>query len=166
MRKTAVVSRKKVAAGLTGGIRSDEAHAWRTENIGRLLLHCFRVHENRVLARVHEAGYPEVRRAYLNVLRHIDFEGTRLIELARRANITKAAMGQLVAACERADLVSITTHPDDGRAKLVRFSVRGKRLMTTIERIMSDLEKEFCGVLGETRYATFRAMLRTLRRDL
>ena len=161
-----MVSLKKAPAKLTGGIRSDDAHAWRTENVGRLLLHCFRVHENRVLARTHEAGYPEVRRAYLNVLRHIDFEGTRLIELARRANVTKAAMGQLVAACERADLVRITIDPDDRRAKLVRFSLRGKRLMKTIEGIMSGLEKEFSGVLGEAQYATFRTMLQRLRRDL
>jgi DNA-binding MarR family transcriptional regulator len=164
--KTALVNQKKMSAKLTGGIRSDEAHAWRTENIGRLLLHCFRVHENRILTRTHEAGYPEVRRGFLNVLRHIDFEGTRLIELARRANVTKAAMGQLVAACERADLVRITAHPDDRRAKLVRFSVRGKRLMKTIEGIMSDLEEEFGGILGETQYATFRTMLSKLRRDL
>jgi DNA-binding MarR family transcriptional regulator len=162
----ALVTQKKMASKLTGGIRSDESHAWRTENIGRLLLHCFRVHENRVLTRIHEAGYPEVRRGYLNVLRYIDFEGTRLIELARRANVTKAAMGQLVAACERADLVRIASHPDDGRAKLVRFSARGKRLMTTIEGIMSDLEEEFRRILGEKQYAIFRALLQTLRRDL
>ena len=162
----ALVNRKKKASKLTGGIRSDDSHAWRTENIGRLLLHCFRVHENRVLTRVHDAGYPEIRRGHLNGLRHIDFEGTRLIELARHANVTKAAMGQLVAACERADLVRIASHPDDGRAKLVRFSARGKRLMTTIEGIMSDLEEEFGRILGEKQYATFRALLKTLRRDL
>jgi DNA-binding MarR family transcriptional regulator len=157
---------KKASLKLTGGIRSDDAHIWRTENIGRLLLHSFRIHENRLLTRAHEAGFPELRRAYLNVFRHIDYEGTQLNELARRANITKAAMGQLVAACERLKLVRVNTHPDDGRAKLVRFAARGKRLMTEIEGIISDLEAEFERVLGKEEYEAFRGMLKRLRRNL
>lgn len=157
---------RKTHPKLTGGIRSDDAHVWRTENIGRLLLHSFRVHENRLLTRAHQAGFPELRRGYLNVFRHIDYGGTKLNELAHHANITKAAMGQLVAACEQLNLVRVDTHPDDKRAKLVRFTVRGRRLMREIEGIIANLEAEFERVLGKAQYETFRGMLNTLRRNL
>ncbi len=157
---------KKAPPKLTGGIRSDDEHIWRTENIGRLLLHSFRVHENRLLTRAHQVGFPELRRGYLNVFRHIDYGGTKLNELARRANITKAAMGQLVAACERLNLVRVDVHPHDRRAKLVRFTARGRRLMKEIGAIIANLEAEFERVLGKARYETLRGILNTLRRDL
>ena len=48
------------------------------------------------IARVRERTGEPVRVAHTALLPHVDLEGTRLTELARRMGVTKQAVGQLV----------------------------------------------------------------------
>jgi DNA-binding MarR family transcriptional regulator len=93
---------------------------------GQLLIKGARLLEERFLARVNRQG-PKVtlRRAHTSLLPHIDQQGTRLTELARRLGITKQAAGQLVSDLESMELFERVEDPLDGRAKLVRFTHLG-----------------------------------------
>ena len=88
-----------------------------------------------MLAGYHAAGFTDVRQVHLNALRHIDYRGgTRIVVMAERAGVTKGAMGQLVEECRRLGLVELETDASDKRAKIVRFTARGRRRLMTVTR--------------------------------
>lgn len=114
-------------------------------NLGQLLMRAARLFDGMAFARWC-ADHPGVRRAHLQLMPHLDLEGTRITELARRAEITKQAVGQLVADMEEAGYVERRPDPGDGRAKMVVLTEQGRRGMLdglqTFARLASELEGE------------------------
>ena len=97
-------------------------------NLGILLREPYRIASERLHERFAESGHPEVRAPHGNVFAFLDDGGTRVSELARRAQITKQSMAELVAHLERNGYVERVPDPDDRRAKLVRSTARGSEL--------------------------------------
>jgi DNA-binding MarR family transcriptional regulator len=140
---------------------------WRQFTLGRLLLFVFSAYEERMLASYRAAGFPEVRQAHFNVSRHIDIaNGSRISDLATRAGVTKGAMGQLVADCERLGLVTLSADPADARAKIVELSKRGRALMDVTRRASRRIEGEFSKLVGAQEFAAVRAGLIHLREKM
>lgn len=91
-------------------------------------------------------GIDYLRAAHTNLLPHIDMQGTRLTDLARRVGISKQAVGQLVDELEDMGTVERVADPRDGRAKLIRFVredgqpilIRGLAVLTELEAEMRD----------------------------
>jgi DNA-binding MarR family transcriptional regulator len=148
------------------GLEPDAERAWRHDNIGRLFVFAFHFFEERLLRRVHEAGHPEVKYIHFNLFRTVDANGTRLVDLARRVGVTKAAMGQLAREGERVGLFRIGADPSDGRAKIVSFTAKGQRLHRTFKREILALEEDFKKLLGKERYRSLREDLLYLRAQL
>ncbi len=146
------------------GLDPDAALAWRHDNIGRLLLFVFHAFEARILETYHAAGFNDGRQVHLNVVRHIDVpKGTRIVDLAARAGLTKGAMGQLVEECARLGLVELKPDPTDRRAKIVSYSKRGRDFMAVTRRSAKRIEADFAKLLGAERYESLRAGLTDLR---
>lgn len=149
------------------GLNPHPSDAWRHDNIGRLLIVVFHAFDERVVRGIHASGHPELRFVHLNLFRTVDYaHGTRLVDLARRNGIGKAAMGQLAREGERLGLFSISTDANDARARVVRFTGKGRALHKVIRRQLMKSEREFEGMLGRARYAAVREGLLTLRRRL
>src|SRR5690348_14295435 len=89
--------------------------AWRLHNAGRILGDAVTRFESRVLELMEQAGHSGTRISHINLTRHLDLEGTRITELARRANMTNAAMTELIDYCERIGLVVRQADPTDKR---------------------------------------------------
>ena len=121
-------------------------------SVGQLLLKGARLLDERALGRFNRQG-PRValRPAHTSLFPHIDKEGTRLTELARRLGVTKQAVGQLVGDLEALRVLERADDPQDGRAKLVRFTDKGLRAMhhglSVLRGIEGDLERR----LGRSR---------------
>src|SRR5246127_1030294 len=99
--------------------------AWRHANVGGLLNNAVRRFEARVLELMGDRGHVETRIAHVSLTRNLDVEGTRLTELARRASMSKQAMGELVDQCADLGLVDRIADPSDGRARIVMFTPAG-----------------------------------------
>lgn len=121
-------------------------------SVGQLLLKSARLLDERAVARVNRQG-PKVtlRRAHTAMLPHIDQQGTRLTELARRLGVTKQAAGQLVSDLESLELLERVDDPMDGRAKLVRFTRLGLEAIHHGLSVLQGIEAELEKVLGRTR---------------
>jgi len=132
---------------------------WRFTSIGRYLHNAARKFDARVLAILSEQGWEDVRLVHITLTRALDFSGTRLTELAKRAAITKQAMGELVDECERIGLVERTADPTDGRAKIVIFTPRGKRFMNAFRQALTTAEDEMTAQLGGERVGEIRQAL-------
>ena len=107
-----------------------------------------------------------MRQVHLNALRHIDMNaGTRIVELATRAGVTKGAMSQIVDDCLSLGLVELSVDPSDKRARLVRFSERGYAFTEVTRQSVSAIEREFAERIGASAFAAFRGELLALRRE-
>ena len=140
---------------------------WRQFTFGRLLLFVFNAYELRILESYRANGFEDVRQVHFSVTRHIDMSrGTRIGDLAARAGITKGAMGQLVAECERLELVALSPDPSDGRAKIVELSKRGRKLMEVTHRSSKRIEADFAELIGTESFSTLRGTLIELREKM
>ena len=125
------------------------ATAWRHANVGRLLNNAIRRFEARVLDLMSASGHAETRIAHVNLTRNLDVEGTRLTELARRASMSKQAMGELVDQCTALGLVDRIADPSDRRARIVRFTPAGRVWLNAFRDAVDIAEREMRSELGK-----------------
>src|ERR1700747_2154635 len=97
----------------------------------------------RVTAGLDDAGFGDIRPAHTAVFQHIEADGSRLTDLAERAQITKQSMGYLVDYL--ADRGYLEPRPDtgDGRAALICLTDRGWRQVEPALAIIGALEAEW-----------------------
>lgn len=126
------------------------AYLWRRHNPGRLLDNALRRFEDRVMELMRAAGHTQTRRSHVNLTRHLDLDGTRITELARRAAMTNAAMTELIDQCEALGLVERATDPADGRARVVCFTVAGLAWLDAFGRAVARAQKEMAEEIGQT----------------
>src|SRR5947207_15389011 len=137
-----------------------------TPHLGRLLQEAQRALAAEFAQGVQEAGCPDVRAGHAAVFMHIDRRtGTRLTELARRARMTKQGMMLLVDDLEGRGYVRRVPDSEDGRAKVVRLTARGRRYVAEARREIAALEGRARRDLGERRYEALRSALNLLVGD-
>jgi DNA-binding MarR family transcriptional regulator len=116
--------------------------------------------ENRLLQALAERGFHKVRPAYMAVFRNMHPEGSRLTDVARRAGLTKQAVGLLVRDMEALEMVEVVDDPSDGRAKLVRMTAAARRRLPEVKAVVDAIEGEYRRRLGPARMTKLEALLR------
>lgn len=107
------------------------------------------------------AGFPQ-KPKHSAVFAQIDPEGSRLTELANRANITPQAMGELIDELEELGYVSRQPDPTDRRAKLIVLTDEGRAAVEAGIQTIVGLEQRITEILGETGHQALREMLTKL----
>jgi DNA-binding MarR family transcriptional regulator len=133
-------------------------------NIGILFRDLGQEVVRRVTAGLAEAGFDDVRPAHTAVFQHIDAEGSRLTDLAERAQITKQSMGYLVDYLEERGYLERRPDPSDRRVALICLTDRGWDEIQTALTIIAQVEVEWTRSLGKTRMRELRQALTELRR--
>jgi DNA-binding MarR family transcriptional regulator len=144
----------------TESLFANTSGEWRHTNVGRLLNNAVRRFETRVFELLAEAGHTEARLSHLNLTRNLDAGGTRMIDLARRAGVTKQAIAELIVQCEELGLVTRVSDPTDGRAKLVKFTERGLEWLAAFGTALKQAEHEMQQELGILRVDGLKTALK------
>ncbi|HJY45912.1 MAG TPA: MarR family transcriptional regulator [Propionibacteriaceae bacterium] len=110
------------------------------------------------------AGFPQ-KPSHSAVFAQIKAEGSRLTDLARGANITPQAMGELVDELEDMGYVERRPDPTDRRAKLIVLTDRGKQSIATGIATINELEDQITAILGERGHRQLRTLLRRLLKE-
>ena len=132
---------------------------WRQIHLGRLLGHAMRRFDARVLhLMAHNVDVPlalsnlaartQVSAAHIHITRHLSLEGSRLIDLAQSAGMTKQAMGDLVTQCEAWGLVQRTPDLVDARARRIVFTETGLAWLRAFEAAVALAEAELIKEVG------------------
>lgn len=130
-------------------------------NAGRVLGNALTRFEARVLELMAQAGHAQTRLPHINLTRHLDRGGTRITVLARRANMTNAAMTELIDQCEGLGLVIRLADPSDRRARVVNFTDAGQVWLAAFSRALKKAERELVEEIGADAAATlFGALAR------
>jgi DNA-binding MarR family transcriptional regulator len=131
----------------------------RPENLAILLREPFRRMTDLLVERLAERGHGDVRAAHGAVFQFLDDDGTSVSELARRAQIAKQSMAELVGHLERTGHVERVPDPADGRARQLHLTARGRAALATARRFHASFERRLAGEHGPDRVATVRAVL-------
>jgi DNA-binding MarR family transcriptional regulator len=131
-------------------------------HLGVLLERARRRLYDQVARDAHQAGFTELRPAHAAVFAFLPADGTRLTELARRAQVTKQSMGELVRDLERSGYLVQLPDPADGRAKIVTFTDRGRVANEVGILAVSSVEDEWAERIGADRARELRATLEAL----
>lgn len=130
--------------------------------IGQLLGQLLRSFRQELHRRAQEGGYGDIREAHLQVFGAIDWKGTRLTELAARANMTLPAMSELVDDLQRAGYLERRPDPRDGRAKLIGPTRKGRHAIVQALRAVREIEASYSRVVGDERFAVLVGVLQDL----
>ena len=110
------------------------------------------------------AGFPQ-KPSHSAVFAQIKADGMRLTDLARGANITPQAMGELVDELEDLGYVERRPDPTDRRAKLIVLTDRGKQSIAAGIATIDGLEDQITAILGERGHRQLRTLLRRLLKE-
>jgi DNA-binding MarR family transcriptional regulator len=139
--------------------RRDAGDRWRHDNVGRLLNNAVARFESRVLELMSQSGHPQARISHISLTRNLDLGGTRVSELARRAGMTKQAMGELVSQCAAMRLVVTSADPSDKRARVVRFTPAGEQWLEAFRHAVDEAEREMRNEVGSMALDVLRGAL-------
>ncbi len=96
---------------------------------------------------------------HIAVLQFPGPDGVRPGTLAERAGMSKQAMNQLLRSLEGLGYIVRSDTPDEGRARIVRFTKRGRAAYAKIHDILRDIEREWSAELGARDFAQLKELL-------
>jgi DNA-binding MarR family transcriptional regulator len=138
-------------------------------NIGVLLQQLSRDFERRARGTLQARGHTELLPSHQAVFASLGRNGTRLTVLAQHAGMTKQAMGQIVDDLEQLGYVERTPDPEDGRAKIVRFTAAGLDFVCDAAEVLDEIWRDYAELLGVRKLDelqdSLRSLLRGTRRD-
>lgn len=98
-------------------------------------------------------------RSHALVFSHLDADGTRPAEIARRAGISRQAVGQTVAQMKTKGLVKLAPDPSNRRARLVQPTAKGRRALERAATGSAAAEKTLTRRIGAARVKSLRDAL-------
>lgn len=107
------------------------------------------------------AGFPQ-KPSHSAVFGQIRPEGSRLSELARGANITPQAMGELVDELEALQYVVRRPDPTDRRAKLIVLTSKGQACIVAGMVTVKGIEEQISQILGVDGHRQLQDLLKKL----
>jgi DNA-binding MarR family transcriptional regulator len=138
---------------------SSSTNSFRVVTLLRRLHLSVRAH---VVDELRAAGYDDITPAHISVFQTPGPDGVRPTELAERALMTKQAMNHLLAGLEERGYVERVTSADDGRARVVRLTAKGRTLTQFIQQTSAAIERRWATELGAAGLAELRDSLEQL----
>jgi len=127
--------------------------------IGALLRVPAQAIHRRIINELNAAGFEELRVPHMAVLQFPGPDGVRPGTLAERAGMSKQAMNQLLRSLEDLGYIVRSDAPNEGRARIIRFTKRGRAAYSRVHDILRDIEREWSAELGPKSFAQLKELL-------
>lgn len=127
--------------------------------IGALLRVPAQAIQRRIIHELNAAGFNGLSMPHMAVLRFPSPDGVRPGVLAERAGMSKQAMNRLVGSLEDLGYLVRSDAPDEGRARIVRFTKRGHAAYAKALEVLRDVEREWSAELGPKDFAKLKELL-------
>ena len=127
--------------------------------IGALLRVPAQAIQRRIIEELNTAGFAELTFAHMAVLRYPSPDGVRPGVLAERAGMSKQAMNRLLGSLEELGYLVRSDVPDEGRARVVRFTRRGHAAYAKAIEVLYEIEREWKAELGPKDFARLKEIL-------
>jgi len=127
--------------------------------IGALLRVPAQAIQQRIIKELNAVGFDELSMPHMAVLQFPGPDGVRPGTLAERAGMSKQAMNRLLGSLQDSGYLVRNDAPDEGRARVVRFTRRGHAAYAKIHDILRGIEHEWSAELGPQDFAQLKALL-------
>jgi DNA-binding MarR family transcriptional regulator len=127
--------------------------------IGALLRVPAQAIQRRITRALNAAGFDGLSMPHMAVLQFPGPDGVRPGTLAERAGMSKQAMNRLLQSLEDLGYVVRSDAPDEGRARIVRFTKRGRAAYSEVLGILRNIEREWSAELGAEDFAQLKELL-------
>src|SRR6516225_12500360 len=127
--------------------------------IGALLRVPAQAIHRRIISELNAAGFEDLSVPHVAVLQFPGPDGVRPGTLAERAGMSKQAMNQLLRSLEGLGYITRSDAPEEGRARIVRLTKRGRAAYSKISEILRDVEREWSAELGPARFGQLKELL-------
>lgn len=112
-----------------------------------------------MLDRIHQAGFPDITYAQFPIFRFEGPDGRRPTEIAATAGLSKQTVNDVLGQLEGAGYLKRKPDPEDGRARVVRLTAKGRRLDAAIWEAGRAVERSWRERIGATAWSAFREVL-------
>lgn len=131
----------------------EDFEAAKRQSVAQLLFKCARLVNERALVRMRERYRVPVRSAHTLLFPHIDVtRGSRLTDLAQALGVSKQAVGQLVDELVEFGMLERRPDPDDGRARRICYTARGRQGLFQGLSVLREEEQELERGMGKRRF--------------
>ncbi|MEH6343579.1 MAG: MarR family transcriptional regulator [Bermanella sp.] len=134
----------------------------RNMHLGRILLKLERQFTQQVLSQLADQGITEITLRHFVVIPFVTHEGIRSVEIAKKAGVTKQAVGKLVEELEEFGYLEVKPDPNDGRASLIFLSDKGEHFLRTAIESTKSLEGQWQKLIGVERFNNMKQALADL----
>ena len=118
-----------------------------------------RAFQTHMVKEAHSRGRPDIKPAHNAIFAILGgVEGRRASSLAAHAGITRQSMGEVVRDLVGLGILEMVPDPDDGRAKVIRYTEEGTRFTNGGLRHIRSLEDRFTEEFGDD-YEAARTVL-------
>ncbi len=131
----------------------------RSGNLRQLLIRATRTLNVLVLQGLAKRGHGGIRLTHSSLLANIDLAGSRISDVAERAEMSKQAAGTLADELETMGYITRRVDQGDARGRLLIFTDKGRHLMIDILEIVEDIEKWYAANLGDQTVSALRTGL-------
>src|SRR5690242_6702890 len=127
--------------------------------IGALLRVPAQAIHRRIINDLNAAGFGDLRVPHMAVLQFPGPDGVRPGVLAERACVSKQAMNQLLRSLDALGYLVRSDASDEGRARMVHLTKRGRAAYVKIHEILRDIEREWIAELGPRHFTQLKGLL-------
>lgn len=113
----------------------------------------------RIIDELNKAGFADLSLPHIAVLQYPGPDRVRPGKLAERAGMSKQAMNQLLRSLENLGYLVRRDESAGSRARVVRFTARGRAVFDLILKILREIEKEWSAELGARDFAQLKELL-------
>jgi len=146
-------------------VETQSAEPLSQRNVGYLLARALQRWNTLLGEAFARAGYPEVRPAYGAILVPLtDEDGLQIVELARRAGLSKQTLTTQLKALEALELVERQADPADRRAYRIYLTERGRVFKEAAGEILREMDTLLAATLTPAEIAQLSTMLRAVSR--
>jgi DNA-binding MarR family transcriptional regulator len=127
--------------------------------IGALLRVPAQAIQRRIINELNATGFEELRLPHMAVLQFPGPDGARPGTVAERAGMSKQAINQLLRSLEGLGYIVRSDAADEGRARIIRLTRRGRAAYSKIHEILREIEREWSSELGPKPFAQLKELL-------
>lgn len=127
--------------------------------IGALLRVPTEAIHRRIINDLNAAGFAELSLPHMALFRFPGPDGVRPSVLAERAGMSKQAMNRLLGSLEDLGYLVRSDAPDEGRARIVRFTRRGHAAYAKAVDVLREIEHEWRDELGPKDFTRLKEIL-------
>jgi DNA-binding MarR family transcriptional regulator len=134
-------------------------------NMGRDLAFLSRELSRSLMQKSVARGHKGLKLNWDTVFLNLDFrDGSRIVDLAQINGLTKQAMSQIVAEIEQQGYVTKKDDPSDGRARKIKLTAKGKKMVQDSMESYGELEADYEALIGRKKLEIFQEIAAELVR--